>query len=96
MKTKMAKAKIIKQFELQELLNTGLSSHDAKSLHIELNDVVNSITSSSPVELWREITSRKLLKPSYPHSLHRLVYNTVYGDYDESVHGLPLYWFPSE
>ncbi|XP_076913720.1 putative CoA ligase CCL12 [Bidens hawaiensis] len=86
----------IHQFGLQDLLNTGLAAYDAKLLQIELNNAINGAISSSPVDLWREITSRRLLKPDYPHSLHRLVYNAVYGNYDVAVYGPPLYWFPSE
>lgn len=96
MEIQMDKAKRIHELGLQELLNTGLSVHDAKSLQIELKEAIDRTTSSSPVQLWRDITSRRLLKPSFPHSLHRLIYNAVYADYDASIHGPPLYWFPSE
>ncbi|KAL8255541.1 hypothetical protein R6Q59_030608 [Mikania micrantha] len=92
----MGKATTIQELGLQELINTGLSAHDAKLLQIELKDAINGGFSSNPVEIWRQITSRRLLKPSYPHSLHRFVYNSVYANYDASVHGPPLYWFPSE
>ncbi|KAI3823185.1 hypothetical protein L1987_04617 [Smallanthus sonchifolius] len=88
----MAKAKSIHELGLQELLNTGLKAYDARLLQIELTDAINGAISSNPVDLWREITCRRLLKPSYPHTLHRLIYNAVYANYD----GLPLYWFPSE
>ncbi|KAL4591323.1 hypothetical protein LXL04_004281 [Taraxacum kok-saghyz] len=96
MEIQMAKVKRIQELGLQELLNTGLSAHDAKSLQIELEEAIQRTTSSSPVELWRDITSRRLLRPSYPHSLHRLIYNAVYADYDASVHGPAPYWFPSD
>nr|KAJ0199187.1 hypothetical protein LSAT_V11C600318550 [Lactuca sativa] len=96
MEIQMDKAKRIHELGLQELLNTGLSVHDAKSLQIELKEAIDRTTSSSPVQLWRDITSRRLLKPSFPHSLHRLIYNAVYADYDASIHGPPLYWFPSD
>ncbi|KVH90858.1 AMP-binding, conserved site-containing protein [Cynara cardunculus var. scolymus] len=92
----MTKAKGIQEFGLQELLNTGLKPDDAKSLQIELKHAIDCTSSSNPVELWRHITSRRLLKPSYPHSLHRFIYNAVYADYDETIHGPPLYWFPSQ
>ncbi|KAF7120580.1 hypothetical protein RHSIM_Rhsim13G0231200 [Rhododendron simsii] len=48
-----------------------------------------------PRELWREITARRLLRPSHPHPVHQLVYYSVYADYDATAHGPPLYWFPS-
>ncbi|XP_076918278.1 putative CoA ligase CCL12 [Bidens hawaiensis] len=92
----MSKPKSIHQLGLQDLLNTGLAAYDAKLLQIELNNAINGAISSTPVELWREITSRRLLKPDYPHSLHRLVYNAVYANYDVAVYGPTLYWFPSE
>lgn len=91
----MTKAKGIQELGLQELLNAGLEPDDAKSLRIELQHAIDCTSSSNPVELWRHITSRRLLRPSYPHSLHRLIYNAVYADYDGSIHGPPLYWFPS-
>ncbi|KAK9072550.1 hypothetical protein SSX86_008984 [Deinandra increscens subsp. villosa] len=91
----MAKAKTVNELGSQQLLDTGLTPYDAKSLQIELENAINGSISSNPVEIWREISSRRLLKPSYPHSLHRLVYNAVYANYDASVHGPPLYWFPS-
>ncbi|KAK1435215.1 hypothetical protein QVD17_00976 [Tagetes erecta] len=91
----MAQPKSIHQLGLQQLLNTGLAPYDAKLLQIDLQNAINNVVTSNPVDLWREITSRKLLKPSYPHSLHRLVYNAVYANYDVSVHGPSLYWFPS-
>ncbi|XP_076948132.1 putative CoA ligase CCL12 isoform X1 [Bidens hawaiensis] len=92
----MSEPKSIHQLGLQDLLNTGLAVYDAKLLQIELNNAINGAISSSPVDRWREITSRRLLKPDYPHSLHRLVYNAVYDNYDVAVYGPPLYWFPSE
>ncbi|KAI3716504.1 hypothetical protein L1987_67423 [Smallanthus sonchifolius] len=92
----MAKAKSIHELGLQELLDTGLKPYDAKLLQIELTDAINGAISSNPVDLWREITSRRLLKPAYPHSLHRLIYNAVYANYDACAHGPLLYWFPSD
>ncbi|KAJ0616967.1 putative acetate--CoA ligase [Helianthus annuus] len=92
----MSKPKSIHQLDLQDLLNTGLNSHDAKLLQIDLKSTINGSNGSNPVDLWREITSRRLLKPSYPHSVHRIVYDAVYGSYDVSAHGPPLYWFPSD
>lgn len=88
-------AKSIQQVSLQDLVNTGLTAHDAKVLHAELNDVIKCINGSSPVEIWCEITNRKLLKPFYPDALHLLVYNKVYGGYDVSVNGPAPYWFPN-
>ncbi|MFS7905659.1 putative acetate--CoA ligase [Helianthus anomalus] len=92
----MSKPKSIHQLDLQDLLNTGLNSHDAKLLQIDLKSTINAANGSNPLDLWREITSRRLLKPSYPHSVHRIVYDAVYGGYDVSAHGPPLYWFPSD
>ncbi|PWA52743.1 acyl-activating enzyme 18 [Artemisia annua] len=88
-------AKSIQQVSLQDLVNTGLTTHDAKLLHAELNDVIKCINGSSPVEIWCEITKRKLLKPFYPDALHLLVYNKVYGSYDVAVNGPAPYWFPN-
>ncbi|XP_071697584.1 probable CoA ligase CCL12 [Rutidosis leptorrhynchoides] len=88
--------KTIQELELQDLLNAGLTPNDAKSLLIKFKFIMSETTNSNPVELWRQITSQRLLKSSHPHSLHQLVYNAVYGNYDASIHGPPLYWFPSD
>nr|XP_043634899.1 probable CoA ligase CCL12 isoform X2 [Erigeron canadensis] len=87
--------KSLNEVGVQELINTGLKPDDARLLLIQIKEVISE--SKNPVEIWREITyTRKLLKPSYPHSLHQTIYNAVYANYDVSTQGPPLYWFPSQ
>ncbi|XP_073050563.1 LOW QUALITY PROTEIN: probable CoA ligase CCL12 [Primulina eburnea] len=79
---------------VEDLVGAGLKIREAKEFELELRDaVING--GLNPKEVWRSITARKLLKPWHPHALHQLIYYSVYYDYDESIHGPPLYWFPS-
>lgn len=88
----------ISEIGVKELTEAGLEEMDAERLYKELKDAIDrtgGVRELNPKELWREITAWRLLKPWYPHALHQLVYYAVYHNYDVSVHGPPLYWFPS-
>ncbi|XP_009791362.1 probable CoA ligase CCL12 isoform X2 [Nicotiana sylvestris] len=89
--------KSISEVRVEDLVRAGIAEEEAKWLMGELNAaiakvVVNINGELDQKELWRELTARKLLKPSHPHALHQLLYYSVYHHYD---HGPPLYWFPS-
>ncbi|KAK3014756.1 hypothetical protein RJ639_007941, partial [Escallonia herrerae] len=76
----------------------GLGAEEAVGLERELKDAIGPAgggCGSDPRALWRVLTARRLLKPSYPHAVHQLVYYAVYANYDASANGPPLYWFPS-
>ncbi|RAL43062.1 hypothetical protein DM860_009844 [Cuscuta australis] len=92
-------AKSIADVGAEDMVQVGLSPEEAASLHRHLENAI-SLSRRHPPGLdpqvvWREITARKLLKPTHPHALHRLLYTSVYSNYDESSSGPPLFWFPS-
>lgn len=89
--------KSISEVRVEDLVRAGLAEDEAKWLMGELNAAIATVAVNingelDQKELWREITARKLLKPSHPHALHQLLYYSVYHNFD---HGPPLYWFPS-
>lgn len=90
----MAK-KSINDIRLEDLVNSGLNIEEAEEVERVIKDVTFGAKGSDPIEVWRLLVSRKVLKPSHPHSLHQLLYYSVYADWDISTKGLPLYWFPS-
>ncbi|XP_021771939.1 probable acyl-activating enzyme 18, peroxisomal [Chenopodium quinoa] len=82
-----------------QLISAGLSVEEADIFYKTLQHIISSVAaadvSRAPAEVWREVVSRKLLKPQHPHALHLLLFNTLYSHWDSSVLGPPLYWFPS-
>ncbi|KAK6145086.1 hypothetical protein DH2020_021906 [Rehmannia glutinosa] len=83
----------ISEVGVEDFVGAGLTIEEAKDFERELKNITSYGFGAK--ELWREITARKLLKPWQPHALHQLIYYAVYRNYDESIHGPPLYWFPS-
>ncbi|KAL1832011.1 hypothetical protein DCAR_0102027 [Daucus carota subsp. sativus] len=84
----------ISEVGVKELREAGLQQTEAENLYNHLKQAIYA-SNDDPKELWRAITARRLLKPWFPHALHQLVYYAVYHNYDASVSGPPLYWFPS-
>lgn len=97
--------KNIMEVGVEDLVLAGLTLEEARGFYRELMDSIakvkknvygfDSLDPKKARELWRELTNRRLLKPWHPHTLHQLLYYSVYNDYDESVNGPPPYWFPS-
>ncbi|CAH9073156.1 unnamed protein product [Cuscuta epithymum] len=94
--------KSITEVRAEDLVQAGLAPEEAASLHTQLKDAIIALSRRLPptthdgaVDVWREITARKLLKPSHPHAVHQLLYYSVYHNYDESSYGPPPFWFPS-
>lgn len=88
-------AKSISEVGVYDLLRAGIGSEEeARILEKHLKQAISYGGGVMP-EVWREITARNLLKPSHPFALHQLLYYSVYHNYDESLNGPPLYWFPS-
>ncbi|XP_022754353.1 probable acyl-activating enzyme 18, peroxisomal isoform X1 [Durio zibethinus] len=76
----------------------GLSMEEAKEIHQVIKEAISKAKASGKLlgrEVWREVVGRRVLKPCHPHSLHQLVYYSVYAHWDASTNGPPLYWFPS-
>ncbi|XP_017409727.1 probable CoA ligase CCL12 isoform X1 [Vigna angularis] len=93
--------KSVRELEVEDLLNAGLTVAEANQLYRLLRDILSQCLSDTdndnqPSLIWRHLVTRKLLKPSFPHSLHHLLYHSVYHSAFHTQHAsLPLYWFPS-
>ncbi|KAH6814385.1 acyl-activating enzyme 18 [Perilla frutescens var. frutescens] len=85
--------KSIREVGVEDLVGCGLTVEEAKDLERELKNATKN--GGGGKEVWGWITACKLLKPWHPHPLHQLVYYSIYKDYDDNIHGPPLYWFPS-
>ena len=85
----------MRELGVQDLVNAGgLTLAEANELYHVLTDILSQ--SQSPSHIWHQIVTRRLLKPSFPHSLHQLLYYSVYHSAFHSQHAsLPHYWFPS-
>ncbi|XP_014523507.1 probable acyl-activating enzyme 18, peroxisomal [Vigna radiata var. radiata] len=93
--------KSVRELEVGDFLNAGLTVAEANQLYRLLRDILSQCLSDTdndnqPSLIWRHLVTRKLLKPSFPHSLHHLLYHSVYHSAFHTQHAsLPLYWFPS-
>ncbi|CAI8618643.1 unnamed protein product [Vicia faba] len=85
--------KSITELGVNDFVKAGLPPAEAN----QLKELVLSLSVSSgdPSDTWRRIVSRRILKPSYPHPLHQLLYYTIYSNHHSSSSPPPLYWFPS-
>ncbi|XVF04549.1 hypothetical protein REPUB_Repub05bG0093100 [Reevesia pubescens] len=94
-------AKSIVEVGLEDLCKAGgglLSVEEAKRIRQVIKEAISKAEAEGKLlgrEVWREVVSRKVLKPCHSHSLHQLVYFSVYAHWDASINGPPLYWFPS-
>ncbi|MED6108813.1 putative CoA ligase ccl12 [Stylosanthes scabra] len=85
----------IRELGVKDFVKAGLSVAEAIQFDAVLREILSVCVSST--DIWRQIVTRRLLKPSQPHSFHQLVY---YSNYHSSSHASdyadpPLYWFPS-
>ncbi|KAK7318793.1 hypothetical protein RJT34_03500 [Clitoria ternatea] len=85
--------KSIRELKVQDFVNAGLTVSEANELYSAVTDIF-SHSPTKPADIWRHLIARRVLKPSYPHSLHQLVYYSVY-DHHHRHSSPPLYWFPS-
>lgn len=86
--------KSVMELDIDDFVKAGLSPAEAN----ELKEVLLSLplSSLSSADTWRHLVSRKVLKPSYPHPFHQLLYYTIYNHHHHSSSSPPpLYWFPS-
>ncbi|KAB1996677.1 hypothetical protein ERO13_D13G216800v2 [Gossypium hirsutum] len=98
--TTTATAKTINEVGIDDLYRAGggiLTIDEAKHIHQIIKQAISKAKRSrlSAAEVWKEVVGKKVLKPNHPHSLHQRVYYSVYADWDTSINGPPLYWFPS-
>ncbi|XP_077211884.1 acyl-activating enzyme 18 [Tasmannia lanceolata] len=87
------KGRNIEEIGVEEMVGAGLEIGQARTVHGALKRAIGRARGSE-TELWREL-SIGVLKPTHPHALHQLLYYTIYGRWDISTRGPPLYWFPS-
>ena len=87
--------KNIREVGVGDLVKVGLKVDEAEDFDNILKQVINGSKGLGPKEIWKELVARKVLKPWHPHGLHQLLYYSVYNDWDASINGPPLYWFPS-
>ncbi|CAA2933392.1 probable acyl-activating enzyme 18, peroxisomal isoform X1 [Olea europaea subsp. europaea] len=91
----MRMGKSVSEVGVEDLVRAGVAVEEAIDFERELKDAINGCDGFDRKALWREVTARKLLKPSHPHGVHQLIYYSIYHNHDESIHGPPLYWFPT-
>lgn len=77
---------------IEQFIACGLDKAEAS----EIVETVNRILKThSPTARWSEI-SRHILTPQHPFTLHQLLYETTYADFDSATHGPPPAWFPTD
>ncbi|KAE9610440.1 hypothetical protein Lal_00006179 [Lupinus albus] len=79
--------KSIRDIGMEELVKAGLTIEEANELNESLRNVI-SLNFSNTNDIWHHLVTLRVLKPSYPHSLHQLIYYSLHS-HDS------LYWFPS-
>ncbi|KAH9789184.1 putative acyl-activating enzyme 18 (peroxisomal) [Citrus sinensis] len=87
--------KNIREVGVVDLVKVGLKVDEAEDFDNILKQLIDGSKGLDPKEIWKELVARKVFKPWHPHGLHQLLYYSVYNDWDASINGPPLYWFPS-
>ena len=77
---------------VEQLIACGLEKAEASQIAEAVNRI---LPTQSPTACWYEI-SRYILTPQYPFTLHQLLYETVYADFDRAKYGPPPGWFPTD
>lgn len=87
-------AKPVKHLTLTDLTQAGLPPSEALVFFRLLKSALAHVGQSPPAT-WRFV-SKELLHPNHPHALHRLMYTSIYHDWDVEKMGPPPAWFPSQ
>ena len=77
---------------VEQLIACDLDKAEASKITEAVNRI---LPTQSPTACWYEI-SRYILTPQYPFTLHQLLYETVYADFDRAKYGPPPAWFPTD
>ncbi|KAL2343300.1 hypothetical protein Fmac_004585 [Flemingia macrophylla] len=85
----------IMELGVKDFVHAGLTLEEANQLYIVLRNILSLSPTDSSL-IWRHLVTQRALKPSFPHSLHQLLYYSVYHSHSRDANAsLPLYWFPS-
>ena len=84
--------KSIGEVTLEDVLKADLPLEEA----LKFIEALRGAATEDAVKTWRNIVAGGILKPIYPHSIHQLVYYSVYDGWDDAIKGPPPFWFPSE
>jgi len=76
---------------IDTLVAAGLSAPDAQAL---LARVSAALAGGDIAAAWR-VVSREVLTPAHPHTVHRLVHETVFATWDDALGPRPA-WIPTE
>jgi acetyl-CoA synthetase len=76
---------------VEDLCETGVPVGVAKDIRKLL---INLPAHDNPAETWRDV-SHNILSPDMPFSLHRLLYDTIYKEWDHAQ-GPPPSWLPTK
>ena len=77
---------------VEQLSACGLEKGEASKIIEAVNRILET---QSPTASWYEI-SRHILTPHHPFTLHQLLYETTYADFDRATYGPPPAWFPTD
>ena len=77
---------------VEEFIACGLDKAEASKITEAVNRILET---QSPTASWYEI-SRYILTPHHSFTLHQLLYETTYADFDRATYGPPPAWFPTD
>ena len=77
---------------VEQLTACGLEKGEASKITEAVNRILET---QSPTASWYEI-SRYILTPHHPFTLHQLLYETTYANFDRATYGPPPAWFPTD
>lgn len=82
------------EIQARDVEAAGLAAAHAGPFLAALRSAVASAPDDAAA-VWAAVAPAGVLRPEHPHALHRLVYYSVYANWDRAARGPPPYWFPS-
>eukprot|EP01018_Ginkgo_biloba_P021028 Gb_41827 [translate_table: standard] len=86
--------KSVRELGLDDIIRAGLPPPKADVFYGQLQRAISEV-GGSEASLWQRV-SKELLTPHHPHSLHQLMYYSIYKNWDLAKNGPPLAWFPTQ
>lgn len=86
--------KCVRELGVNDIVQAGLPPHKAAIFYGKLERAIAELGGSDTL-LWNRV-SKELLNPRCPHTLHQLMYYSIYKDWDTAKNGPPLAWFPTQ